>query len=101
MWAWAPECVRAGEVRSTLLHWPLHPVIHKTPACARSSAAPLQERHARSAMEGEMQLVQADKARAAAAVSAREEAVRERQRSAIAMTGSARPSTGSRRKFGL
>ena len=48
-----------------------------------------------------MAAVQADKARAEAAAAAREEQVRERQRSSIAMTGSARPGTGSRRKFGL
>ncbi len=48
-----------------------------------------------------MQKVQEDKAKAAAAEAARDEATRERQRSSIAMTGSARPGTGSRRKFGL
>jgi len=56
---------------------------------------------ARSQMELEMQKVQEDKAKAAAAEAARDEATRERQRSSIAMTGSARPGTGSRRKFGL
>lgn len=61
----------------------------------------LQERDARSQMELEMQQVQQDKAKAAAAAAARDEATRARERSSIAMTGSARPGTGTRRKFGL
>jgi hypothetical protein len=52
-------------------------------------------------MEKEMVKVQEEKERAAAAAAAREEQLRERQRASIAMTGSARPGTGSRRKFGL
>ena len=48
-----------------------------------------------------MQQAQEEKAKLAATASAREEQLRERQRSSIAMTGSARPGTGSRRKFGL
>ncbi len=67
-----------------------------------SSSLPLaQERDARSAMELEMAKAQAEKEKAAAAAAARDEATRERQRTSIAMTGSARPGTGSRRKFGL
>ena len=78
-----------------------------TPACppARPPAlltpARPQERDARGMMEIEMQKAQEDKAKLAATASAREEQLRERQRSSIAMTGSARPGTGSRRKFGL
>jgi pre-mRNA-splicing factor ATP-dependent RNA helicase DHX38/PRP16 len=60
-----------------------------------------KERDARSQMELEMQQVQQDKAKLAAAAAARDEATRARERSSIAMTGSARPGTGSRRKFGL
>ncbi|KAL4449004.1 hypothetical protein ABPG77_007721 [Micractinium sp. CCAP 211/92] len=60
-----------------------------------------KERDARSAMELEMAKAQAEKEKAAAAAAARDEATRERQRTSIAMTGSARPGTGSRRKFGL
>jgi hypothetical protein len=52
-------------------------------------------------MEIEMAKAQQDKASVEAKAAAREAAVRERQRSAIAMTGSARPGTGGRRKFGL
>lgn len=48
-----------------------------------------------------MQRALQDKEAAAKVAAAKEEAVRERQRSSIAMTGSARPGTGSRRKFGL
>ena len=52
-------------------------------------------------MEIEMQKAQEEKAKLEATASVREEQLRERQRSSIAMTGSARPGTGSRRQFGL
>ena len=48
-----------------------------------------------------MMAVHAEKGKADAAARAREEASRERQRSSIAMTGSTRPASGARRKFGL
>ncbi|EFN50566.1 hypothetical protein CHLNCDRAFT_136277, partial [Chlorella variabilis] len=60
-----------------------------------------KERDARSKMELEMTKVQVEKQAAAAQEAAKEEAVRERQRTSIAMTGSSRPATGSRRRFGL
>ncbi len=52
-------------------------------------------------MELEMAKVQGEKAAAAAQEAVKQVAARERQRSSIAMTGSSRPGTGSRRKFGL
>jgi hypothetical protein len=61
----------------------------------------VQERDARSLMELEMTKVVEEKEVAAVAAAAREEQLRERQRSSIAMTGSSRPGTGSRRRFGL
>lgn len=48
-----------------------------------------------------MTKAQEDKAKLAAAAAAKEETLRQRERSSIAMTGSSRPGTGSRRKFGL
>jgi hypothetical protein len=51
-------------------------------------------------MEKEMAVAQGEKAAAEAAVAAKAEALRERQRTSIATPGSARPGTG-RRKFGL
>lgn len=87
-WARSPsQCPRL----LVSLHWPV------VVACVPSA----QEREARSAMEVEMAKAQAEKEKLAVAAAAQDEAARERQRTSIAMTGSARPGTGSRRKFGL